>query len=142
MFCESFGMFFSSAVSKTLQQNTGWNAGIKTSFQPDFLLTKHFLISFGQFKITAILFNERCNARACPQRFSSLASGGGIGKARTGAELPKSCEVSHEATPPLAPNCLLAAGRLCPLYVSINFQLNNFYTFKSVVVNYFYCHIM
>jgi len=43
------------------------------------------------------------------QRFSSLASGGGIGKARTGGELPKSCEVSHETTPPLAPNCLLGA---------------------------------
>jgi len=46
------------------------------------------------------------------QRFSSLASGGGIGKARTGAELPKSCEVSHETTPPLAPNCLLGEGNL------------------------------
>jgi len=44
------------------------------------------------------------------QRFSSLAAGGGIGKARTGAKFPKSCEVSHEATPPLAPNCLLHAG--------------------------------
>jgi len=44
------------------------------------------------------------------KRFSSLAAGGGIGKARTGGELPKSCEVSHETTPPLAPNCLLHAG--------------------------------
>jgi len=43
------------------------------------------------------------------QRFSSLTAGGGIGKARTGAKLPKSCEVSHETTPPLAPNCLLPA---------------------------------
>ena len=49
---------------------------------------------------------------ACMQRFSSLAAGGGIGKAWTGAELPKSCEVSHETTPPLAPNCLLHAGFL------------------------------
>jgi len=44
------------------------------------------------------------------QRFSSLAAGGGIGKARTGGKLSKSCEVSHETTPPLAPNCLLPAG--------------------------------
>jgi len=44
------------------------------------------------------------------QRFSSLAAGGGIGKARTGGELPNSCEVSHETIPPLAPNCLLSAS--------------------------------
>ena len=52
----------------------------------------------------------RDNAPPDAKRFSSLASGGGIGKARTGAKLPKSCEVSHETTPPLAPNCLLHAG--------------------------------
>jgi len=46
------------------------------------------------------------------QRFSSLAAGGGIGKAQTGGELPNSCEVSHEATPPLAPNCLLAVSAM------------------------------
>jgi len=44
------------------------------------------------------------------QRFSSLAAGGGFTKVRAGGELPKSCEVSHETTPPLAPNCLLGAG--------------------------------
>jgi len=38
---------------------------------------------------------------ACLQRFSSLATGGGIGKARTGGELPKSCKVSHETPPRL-----------------------------------------
>jgi len=48
-------------------------------------------------KIQGILKTDKIDA--CLQRFSSLAAGGGIGKARTGAELPKSCEVSHETTP-------------------------------------------
>jgi len=48
-----------------------------------------------------------------------LAAGGGIGKARTGGKLPNSCEVSHEATPPLAPNCLLHAGISC-FYFSLS----------------------
>jgi len=51
------------------------------------------------------------------QRVWGLASGGGIGKARTGAELPKSCKVSHETTPPLAPNCLLHAGHFFPFSI-------------------------
>ena|GEM_PF-4944896 len=61
----------------------------------------------------------------CLQRFSSLASGRGIGKARTGGELPKSCEVSHETTPPLAPNCLLGAVvffYILPLFIRTNCQ--------------------
>jgi len=51
------------------------------------------------------------------QRFSSLAAGGGIGKAWTGNELPKSCKVSHEASPPLAPNCLLGVRQF---YLCLN----------------------
>jgi len=63
------------------------------------------------------------NCTACTQRFSSLATGGGIGKARTGGELPNSCEVSHETTPPLAPNCLLGAGIVAISSFSLSFRL-------------------
>jgi len=56
---------------------------------------------------------------AFTQRGGSLAAGGGIGKARTGGKLPNSCEVSHETTPPLAPNCLLHAGISC-FYFSLS----------------------
>jgi len=48
------------------------------------------------------------------QRVWGLAAGGGIGKARTGGELPKSCEVSHETTPRLTPNPSLGV-RQCVL---------------------------
>ena len=35
-----------------------------------------FINSFGHCKITAVFFNERCNARACPQRGGSLGQAG------------------------------------------------------------------
>jgi len=54
-----------------------------------------------------------------------LAAGGGIGKARTGGELPKSCEVSHETTPPLAPNCPLAAVHFSRTAFFYFFALSN-----------------
>ena len=40
----------------------------------------------------------------CSQRGGSLASGGGIGKARTRAKDDVTCSVSYESAPPLAPN--------------------------------------
>ena len=39
-----------------------------------------------------------------------LGVGRGLAKARTGGELPKSCEVSHETTPRLTPNSSLCEG--------------------------------
>ena len=66
----------------------------------------------------------RTVARALQVTCLGLSGGRGFAKARTGGELPKSCEVSHETAPRLTPNPSLCEG-VC-LFFYLNRQTFNY----------------
>ena len=76
-----------------------------------------------------------------------LSGGRGFAKARTGGELPKSCEVSHETAPRLTPNPLLWAvcfWNILPFFIRTNCQSTTNYKcidFMRIVkiAEHFFC---